>query len=206
MLPCSCRNKCNKNYCPYRATISEHIFQGLGPHLVLGCFISTWDHGYGLATRSRGRAPLLYDHTRPRDASDGTSRSDCSALRAARCGVLPGEFRADSGLRVPLRVPPCGATRPQRAPTFEEYHLAPLVSSWLSRPGPGSEAQNLTPGVMVTIWHPAPEGAQLWFMDSSGPGMQMIRSHGRIERQAARCVVIRGEFRAYSGLTAAGCP
>ena len=53
---------------------------------------------------------------------------------------------------------------------------------------------------MVTVWSPAPEGAQLWFMDSNGPGMQMIRPHGRIGGQAARCVVLRGEFRAYSGL------
>ena len=72
--------------------------------------------------------------------------------------------------------------------------------------GSGSGARNLTPGVMVTVRSPAPEGAQLWFMDSSGPGMQMIRPHGRIGGQAARCVVLRGEFRAYSGLTAAGCP
>ena len=52
--------------------------------------------------------------------------------QAARCVVLRGEFRAYSGLRVPLRVPPCGATRLQRALTFEVFHLAPLGGPWLS--------------------------------------------------------------------------
>ena len=87
-----------------------------GARLVLGCFISTWSQVGGAEPSSEGYPLLLDEYTQPWGAHGPVSRSGWMrgilAQDASR-GVL-----ADSCLRVPMRVPPCGATRLQRAATF----------------------------------------------------------------------------------------
>ena len=108
-----------RSYLPSRAGLwsSVSIPRGPGARLVLGCFISTWSQVGGAELPSKGRPLLLDEYTQPWGAHGLVSRSGWMrgilAQDASR-GVL-----ADSCLRVPMRVPPCGATGLQRAAAFE---------------------------------------------------------------------------------------
>ena len=105
-----------RSYLPSRAGLwsSVSIPRGPGARLVLGCFISTRSQGGSAEPPSKGH-PLLLDEYA--GANGPVSRSGWtrgSSAQDASRGVL-----ADSCLRVPMRVPPCGATRLQRAAACE---------------------------------------------------------------------------------------
>ena len=98
--------------------------RGPGPHLVLGCFISTWSYS------PKGSLLILmgiHSHGSHMARSHGRV-----GRGAARRGVLRGAFLVDSCLRMSLKVPPCGASGLQRAKTFGSLHPMSLGSQWLS--------------------------------------------------------------------------
>ena len=98
--------------------------RGPGPHLVLGCFISTWSYS------PKGSLLILmgiHSHGSHMARSHGRV-----GRGAARRGVLRGAFLVDSCLRMSLKVPPCGASGLQRANTFGSLHPMSLGSQWLS--------------------------------------------------------------------------